>query len=342
MGSHGAASAVAIPTASEQAAVPLWRRDDAPIRIGISSCLLGHAVRWDGGHKRDAFLVDQFGPFVEWVPVCPELEIGMGVPREAIHLARRGDAVRLVAARSGSDYTRPMQRWARRRVRELEALELCGYVLEKNSPSCGMERVSIRSAKGTPERNGRGIFADVLIAAAPALPVEEEGRLSDPRLRENWIERVFAYHRLRSLFASRWSAGSLVRFHTAHKLQLLAHSQQRYRELGPLVAAAKRMPRAALRERYAQGFMAALRQPATPRRHVNVLQHMLGYFREGLDAADRRELAESVEDYGRGLVPLIVPITLVRHHVRRLDVAYLAGQVYLEPHPKELMLRNRV
>jgi len=340
--SRDTASGIASSAASAQSAAPLWRRDDAPIRIGISSCLLGRPVRWDGGHKRDAFLVDQLGPFVEWVPVCPEFEIGMGVPREAIHLARRGDAVRLVAERSGSDYTRPMQRWARRRVRELEALDLCGYVLKKDSPSCGMERVSIRGEKGMPERSGRGVFTDVLIATAPALPVEEEGRLSDPRRRENWIERVFAYHRLHSLFASRWNVGALVRFHTAHKLQLLAHSQQRYRELGPLVAAAKRLPRGELRERYAQGFMAALRQPATPRRHVNVLQHVLGYFRGGLDAADRRELAESVEDYGRGLVPLVVPITLVRHQVRRLGVAYLAGQVYLEPHPKELMLRNRV
>jgi len=342
MRSRGEASAVATSNSSERAATPLWRRDPATIRIGISSCLLGRPVRWDGGHKRDVFLVDQLGPFVEWVPVCPELEIGMGVPRETIHLERRGGAVRLVAERSGSDYTLPMQRYARRRVRELEALELCGYVLKKNSPSCGMERVSIRSEKGMPERKGRGVFADMLIATTHALPVEEEGRLHDPRLRENWIERVFAYHRLRSLFASRWNVGALVHFHTAHKLQLLAHSQKHYRELGPLVAGAKRLPRAELRERYAQGFMEALRQHATPRRHVNVLQHVMGYFREGLDAADRRELAESIEDYGRGLLPLVVPITLVRHHVKRLGVAYLAGQVYLEPHPKELMLRNHV
>jgi len=344
MKSRSAASAAATSNSSEPSpsAAPLWHRDGEAIRIGISSCLLGRAVRWDGGHKRDAFLVDELGPFVEWVPVCPELEIGMGTPRETIHLARRGDEVRLVAARSGTDYTERMQRYAQRRVRELEALDLCGYVLKKNSPSCGMERVTIRREQGMAEKNGRGLFAEVLIATAPGLPIEEEGRLHDSRLRENWIERVFAYHRLRSLFASRWSVGSLVGFHTAHKLQLLAHSEKHYRELGPLVAEAKRLPRAELRERYQRGFMAALRHHATTRRHVNVLQHVLGHFRAGLDAADRGELAGLIDDYGRGLLPLVVPITLVRHHVNRLGIAYLAGQVYLDPHPKELMLRNRV
>jgi uncharacterized protein YbgA (DUF1722 family) len=193
-----------------------------------------------------------------------------------------------------------------------------------------------------PDKSGRGVFASALSSASPELPVEEEGRLCDARLRENWIERVFAYRRLRSFFDSRWNVGSLVRFHTAHKLQLLAHAPARYAELGRLVAGAAELPRAELRARYAHGFMDALRSLATPRRHVNVLQHVLGYFRNGLDATDRAELAQLVDDYGTGLVPLVVPITLIRHHVAKLDLEYLAGQVYLEPHPKELMLRNRV
>jgi len=326
---------------SSRASRPAWR-DDAPVRIGISSCLLGRPVRWDGGHKRDAFLTEQLGPFVEWVPVCPELEIGMGVPRETIRLLDRGGEQRLVAERSGTDWTERMRAWSLRRAHQLEALELSGYVLKKDSPSCGMERVRVWNEKGMAEKRGRGVFAQALLAAAPALPVEEEGRLSDPRLRENWIERVFAYRRVRSLFAGRWTLGGLVAFHTAHKLQLLSHSPRRYAELGRLVAEAKGIGRAALRERYVEGFMDALRHLATPRRQVNVLQHVLGYFRRHLDERDRRELAELVEDYGRGLVPLIVPITLIRHHVNRLGVAYLAGQVYLEPHPRELMLRNRV
>ncbi|RIL06451.1 MAG: DUF1722 domain-containing protein [Proteobacteria bacterium] len=339
MGGAGRAAG-AISSSSRRA--PLWRHDDAPIRIGVSTCLLGQPVRWDGGHKRDPFLMDELGPFVEWVPVCPEVEIGMGTPRETVHLARDGEGVRLVAHKSGADWTERMHTFARRRVRELERLELCGYVLKKNSPTCGLERVPVRNPKGMPEKNGRGVFADVLVTASPTLPVEEEGRLHDPRLRENWIERVFAYRRLRSFFAERWTLGSLVRFHTAHKLQLMAHSPRHYAELGRVVAEAKAAPRGALRERYEAGFMDALRHLATPRRHVNVLQHVLGHFRDRLDAADRRELAALVDDYGRGLLPLVVPITLVRHHVQRAGVDYLAGQVYLEPHPKELMLRNRV
>lgn len=331
-------------TSSEPAparARPAWR-DDAPVRIGISTCLLGRPVRWDGGHKRDAFLTEQLGPFVEWVPVCPEVEIGMGVPRETIRLVERGGELRLLAERSGSDWSERMRAWSRRRVRELEALELCGYVLKKDSPSCGMERVRVWNEKGMAEKRGRGVFAEALLAGAPALPVEEEGRLSDPRLRENWIERVFAYRRVRSLFAGRWTRGELVAFHAGHKLQILSHSPRHYAELGRLVAAAKELGRAAVQERYREGFMAALRHLATPRRQVNVLQHVMGYFRGRLDERDRRELAALIEDYGRGLVPLIVPITLIRHHVARLEIGYLAGQVYLDPHPKELMLRNRV
>jgi len=324
------------------AASPVWRAGDAPIRIGVSSCLLGHAVRWDGGHKRDAFLVDRLAAFVEWVPVCPEAEIGLGIPRETIHLVRGGGALRLVGTRSGVDHGDAMRRWAALRLRELDRLDLCGYVLKKSSPSCGLERVPVRKPGGMPEKTGRGVFASALIEAAPALPVEEEGRLHDPRLRENWIERVFAYRRLRSLFAARWNAGALVRFHTAHKLQLMAHAPEHYARLGRLVATAKSVPRAELRSRYEHGFMEALRKAATPRRHVNVLQHVLGYFREHLDAADRTELAQIVEDYRNGLVPLVVPITLVRHYVARLGIAYLAGQIYLDPHPKELMLRNHV
>ena len=344
----GAKAATERSTSSDAAAgaeaparAPAWR-DDAPIRIGISTCLLGKPVRWDGGHKRDAFLTDQLGPFVEWVPVCPEVEIGMGVPRETIRLVAREGEPALVAEKSGTDWTARMRRWSERRVRGLEGLELCGYVLKKDSPTCGMERVRVWNPRGMAEKRGRGLFAATLLAGAPSLPVEEEGRLTDPRLRENWIERVFAYRRLRTLFAGRWTRGDLVRFHTAHKLQLMAHSPQHYAALGRLVADAKVLGRAPVLEAYERGFMEALRHLATPRRQVNVLQHVLGYFRGRLDERDRRELAGLVDDYGRGLLPLIVPITLIRHHVTREGIAYLDGQVYLDPHPKELMLRNRV
>ncbi len=312
------------------------------VRIGISACLLGHEVRYDGGHKRDAFLVDVFGPFVEWVPVCPEVELGLGVPRPTLRLERDGTDVTLVMPSTGEDYTARMHRYAQRRVATLAGEELSGYVLKKDSPSCGMERVKVYGPARLPARSGRGLFADALLRRYPQLPVEEEGRLNDPRLRENFIERVFAYSRLRALFGSRWSIGDLVRFHTAHKLQVLAHSPPAYTRLGRLVAHARALARPALRAEYGAAFMDALRQPATVPRQVNVLQHIAGYFRKQLDADGRSELASVIDDYRRGLVPVVVPITLLRHQVRRFQIEYLKGQTYLAPHPKELMLRNHV
>jgi len=320
---------------------PLWH-DEATIRVGISSCLLGEEVRWDGGHKRDRFLTDELAPYVEWVAVCPEVEIGMGTPRETVQLVREHGGLQMVGTRSRRDWTEAMESFAVRRVRALEHLDLCGYVLKKDSPSCGMERVKVRDANGMAKRDGRGLFAEALLTAIPALPVEEEGRLNDPVLRENWIERVFAYRRLRSLFHGHFSVGRLVAFHTAHKLQLLAHGAEAYRRLGRLVAGAKKLERAELRARYETGFMDALAERATPRRQVNVLQHCLGYFKERLEPKTRAALAAQVADYQKGLVPLVVPVTMIRHYVEQLGIEYLAGQVYLEPHPKELMLRNRV
>jgi uncharacterized protein YbgA (DUF1722 family)/uncharacterized protein YbbK (DUF523 family) len=313
-----------------------------PIRIGISACLLGEPVRFDGGHKRDAFLTETFGRFVEWVPVCPELECGLGTPREAMRLVHIEQGLRLLTVKTGIDLTEQMERFSRSRISALVRDDLSGYVLKKDSPSCGLERVKIYDRHGSAVRGGRGLFATALVEAFPHLPVEEEGRLADPRLRDNFIERVFAYWRLRGLLNGRWTLGGLVRFHTAHKLLLLAHAPQAYRGLGQLVAGARGMSRQELERRYFDGFMHALAQLSTTRRHTNALQHMAGYFRDRLDAASKRELAETITDYGRGLVPLVVPLTLIRHHVRTLDVTYLAGQTYLEPHPKELMLRNHV
>jgi uncharacterized protein YbgA (DUF1722 family)/uncharacterized protein YbbK (DUF523 family) len=316
--------------------------DESRIRIGISSCLLGNRVRYDGGHKRDRFLDDVLGPFVEWVPVCPEVEVGMGIPRESVRLVRLGDDVRMIAERSGTDHTEAMRRYTSKKLHALASLDLCGYVLKKDSPSCGMERVRLYGEKGQAERRGRGMFAAALLERFPHLPVEEEGRLGDAVLRESFIERIFAYRRLRDFFRGRWTVGGLVAFHTAHKLQLMAHAPKAYAELGRLVAGASRMDRTALRDRYVDEFMTALEVKCTPRRHVNVLQHIAGYFRKDLDPAVRQEIATLIEDYRSGLVPLVVPLTLIRHYVRRLGVAYLQGQHYLEPHPKELMLRNHV
>jgi len=312
------------------------------IRIGISSCLLGEGVRFDGGHKRDLYLTQTFGRFVEWVPVCPEVECGLGTPRESMRLMTSKDGARLVTGRTGIDHTDRMTRYSERRVDELASDELCGYVLKKDSPSCGLHRVKVYGTHGVPTKSGRGIFAASLVDRFPSLPVEEEGRLSDPRLRENFVERVFAYSRLRHLFRTKWTVGALVAFHTEHKLILMAHSIDAYQRLGRLVAAARDLPAKELERAYSEAFMAGLTAIATARRHTNVLQHMAGYLKDRLDRASKAELLDAIEDYRTGVVPLIVPITLLRHYVRVHNVSYLAGQLYLDPHPKELMLRNHV
>jgi uncharacterized protein YbgA (DUF1722 family)/uncharacterized protein YbbK (DUF523 family) len=327
--------------------------DERP-RIGVSACLLGEPVRYDAGHKRDPFLVDVFGPHVEWVAVCPEVEAGFGTPRESMRLTTAAPEVRakgtridpgrisLVLVKSGIDVTERLARYSDRRTGELTGERLSGYVLKKDSPSCGMNRVKVYSPGGMSERAGRGLFAEALIARMPSLPVEEEGRLSDPPLRENFIERVFAYQRLRRLFEGAWSVGDLVAFHTAHKLTLMAHSPVAYRDLGRLVANAGNQASAAIESTYQAQFMAAMSIVATPKRHANVLQHMLGYFKKTLDADARAEILGLIEEHRRSTVPLIVPLTLMRHHVRRHQVTYLQGQTYLEPHPRELSLRNHV
>jgi uncharacterized protein YbgA (DUF1722 family)/uncharacterized protein YbbK (DUF523 family) len=334
-------------------------RDQHLPRIGISRCLLGDQVRHDGGHKRDAFLVSTFGRFVEWVPVCPEVEAGMGTPREAIHLVASRDGVpsaaqrvRLVGVKSGQDWTDRMTTFSASRVRELVSASLDGYVLKKDSPSCGLERVRVHPPSppaaarhvdaGRAARAGRGLFAEALVGAMPHLPIEEEGRLNDPSLRENFVERVFAYQRLRDLFTGRWSIHSLVVFHTRHKLQLLSHSRQGYAELGRLVADAVKHPRRDLSASYRDRFMTTLAKLATPGRHSDVMLHAIGHLKRLIQPADRDELLTSIEEHRSGIVPLVVPITLLRHHVRRHDVGYLKDQTYLEPHPRELSLRNHV
>jgi uncharacterized protein YbgA (DUF1722 family)/uncharacterized protein YbbK (DUF523 family) len=312
------------------------------IRLGISACLLGERVRFDGGHKRDPFLVESLGQFVDWVPVCPEVESGLDAPRESMRLVQAGQELRLLTTRTGQDQTVNMRRYARRRVEELDGDDLCGFVLKKDSPTCGLERVKVYGTGGAPARSGRGLFADALVTRFPLLPVEEEGRLNDPRLRENFVERIFAYRRVGALFAARWSMGEVVRFHTAHKLTLMAHKPEAYRRLGRLVASGSSIARREFEDRYSSEFMAALSTIATPRRHANVLQHMLGYFKQTLDRESRAELLALIQDYAGGRVPLVVPLTLFGHHIRRCGVQYLADQVYLRPHPIELMLRNHV
>lgn len=323
-------------------------------RIGISACLLGQPVRYDAGHKRDVFLVETFGQHVEWVAVCPEVEAGFGTPRPSMRLVvttppprapgARVDPTDLILLlnRDDRDVTAQLRSYAQRKAEKLAKADLSGFVLKKDSPSCGMERVKVYTASGQAQRAGRGLFAEALMSRLPDLPVEEEGRLGDPRLRENFVERVFAFQRLRRLFDARWTVGQVVQFHTAHKLTLMAHSPSAYRALGQLVASAKEQSRQAFASQYGSAFMRALATIATPKRHANVMQHMLGYFSDRIDSASRSELLGLIEEHRLGRVPRVVPLTLLRHHVRAQGSEYLTGQTYLDPHPRELALLNHV
>ncbi len=310
------------------------------IRLGVSTCLLGEHVRFDGGHKENHYLTETLAPFVEWFPVCPEVEIGLGTPREAIRLVGLSHSPRLFAPKAGVDLTDKMENYARVKVAELRRMNLDGYILKKDSPSCGMERVRIYHASGSPSRTGVGLFARVLMEELPELPVEEEGRLHDPALRANFIVRLFAHQRWRELLANDFHLGALVAFHAQHKFLLMAHSEKHLRLLGKLVAAAKTLPLAKLVQEYGSLFAAALREPATKRAHTNVLQHLAGFFKKHLERNDKAELQNVITDFRKGLVPLIVPLTLVKHYINKFELSYLREQVYLNPHPKELMLLN--
>jgi uncharacterized protein YbgA (DUF1722 family)/uncharacterized protein YbbK (DUF523 family) len=310
------------------------------MRIGLSTCLLGENVRFDGGHKRDRFVTDTLGQFLEFVPVCPEMECGLGVPRESMRLVGKPESPRLVTNRTKIDHTERMVTWARKRVQELEKEDLCGFIFKSRSPSSGMERVRVYNEKGIPEKKGVGMFARIFMEHFPLLPVEEDGRLHDIRLRENFIERIFALKSWRDLLDEKKSRGRLVAFHTQHKLLILSHSQKHSRILGKLVAAAKSISPKQLYPQYQALFMEALKLKTTVKKNINVLQHMMGYFKKQLSADEKHELLETFDQYREGYIPLIVPLTLIKHYVRKYDQPYLNQQVYLNPHPVELKLRN--
>jgi uncharacterized protein YbgA (DUF1722 family)/uncharacterized protein YbbK (DUF523 family) len=312
------------------------------IKLGVSSCLLGEKVRFDGGHKLDHFLTDTLGAYVDWVLVCPEVESGLLVPREAMHLVGDAKAPRLVTIRTGVDHTSRMRQWAKQKVTALVAEDLCGFVFKSRSPSSGMRGVKIYSPEGIPFSTGSGIFAKAFQDRFPLLPVEDEGRFHDPGLRENFIERVFVYKRWQEFMASDRTISGLVSFHTSHKLLVMAHSPKHYSALGKLVADPKQYKREELFERYCATLMEGLRFLATIRKNTNVLQHMAGYFKQQLSPDEKKELQDVIAIYRQELVPLIVPITLLQHFVRKYNAEYLKQQAYLNPHPLELMLRNHV
>jgi uncharacterized protein YbgA (DUF1722 family)/uncharacterized protein YbbK (DUF523 family) len=299
-------------------------------------------VRFDAGHARDRFVVETLGRWFEFVPACPEVDVGMGVPRPAIRLVDEGQGVRLVAPSTGEDFTDRMNAYAATKVRELAAIDLDGYVLKKSSPSCGLERIRVYRDGRVHRKDASGLFAARLLDRWPALPVEDDGRLNDAKLRENFIERVFCRNRWRALVRRGLTRRRLVEFHTAHKLLVFAHNETAARRMGKLVGEAGKVPDREVFARYEVELQAAVRSKASPARHANVLQHALGHLKTMLDAEEKREILAAIDDFRTGLLPLVVPLTLLRYNIRRHGVEYLAGQLYFDPHPKELMLRNHV
>ncbi|HXX57577.1 MAG TPA: DUF523 and DUF1722 domain-containing protein [Thermodesulfovibrionales bacterium] len=312
------------------------------LKLGISSCLLGDRVRYDGGHKLDHYIRETLGRHVDWVPVCPEVEYGLSVPREAMRLVRAAAGPRLMTSLTRVDHTDGMRRWAEKRLSELEKEDLCGFIFKSGSPSSGMRGVKVYNPSGVPSRTGVGIFAGAFMERFPNLPVEDEGRLQSSSLRENFIERAFVFKRWKEFQRRGGRIRDLVSFHTEHKLLILSHSAAHYRLLGVIVANAKRYQPERLHREYSDHLMKALKLLSTPKKNTDVLLHMLGYFKKAISPDEKQELLEVIETYRKGFVPLVVPITLIKHFVRKYDERYLARQHYLNPHPIELMLRNHV
>jgi uncharacterized protein YbgA (DUF1722 family)/uncharacterized protein YbbK (DUF523 family) len=313
-----------------------------PIMIGVSACLLGEHVRYDGGHKHDHYITDTLGRFFSFRPVCPEVGCGMSTPREAMRLEGDPANPRLLTRQSRIDKTDQMLAFCASKTEELAEEDLCGFIFKKDSPSSGLYRVKVYDDKGMPKKTGSGLFAAAMARRFPLLPMEEDGRLNDPAIRENFIERVFCYHRWKDFLREKPDMGSLVGFHSRHKLLMMAHSPRIYREMGVLVAHGKTLGMEELLQRYEELFMKGLASQATAKKNTNVLMHIMGYFKKQLDSAEKEELLETINQYHDQLVPLLVPLTLLKHYVRKFDQAYLKQQLYLLPHPTELMLRNHV
>jgi uncharacterized protein YbgA (DUF1722 family)/uncharacterized protein YbbK (DUF523 family) len=280
--------------------------------------------------------------YVDYVPVCPEVECGLSVPREAMRLVGDPDDPKLLTQKTLIDHTDRMRSWAARRIRELAGEDLCGFVFKSRSPSSGMTGVKVYDETGTRIRKGTGIFAKAFMEYFPVLPVEDEGRLNDAGLRENFIERIFTYGRWKEMSRSGRSAGKIVEFHSRHKLMILSHSRKALKELGALVARAGKLPAAELYGSYIETLMDGMKLLATAKKNSDVLMHAMGYFKKDLSSDEKQELLEIIDRYRLGTIPLAVPVTLLNHYVRKYRPAYLMGQYYLEPHPHELMLRNHV
>ncbi|MBJ6726911.1 YbgA family protein [Geomesophilobacter sediminis] len=319
------------------------------IALGVSSCLLGEAVRYDGGHRHDHYITDTLGKYFRFVPVCPEVGSGMPIPREPMRLEGDPEQPRLMTIKSRVDLTEQMESFCWEKVEALEREELCGFIFKKDSPSSGLYRVKVYTSVPAKDgiskshvtvHKGRGLFADAVCKRFPFLPVEEDSRLHDPIHRENFIERVFTYSRWKAFLRAEPTLGDLVEFHAAHKLLIMAHSPTLYRELGALVGKGAELPEGELFLRYGELLMMAMSMCATVKKHTDVLMHIMGYFKSVLTREEKEELLDLIRKYHNHLVPHIVPVTMLRHYCLKFENTYLSRQLYLSPVPEELALRN--
>jgi uncharacterized protein YbbK (DUF523 family)/uncharacterized protein YbgA (DUF1722 family) len=311
-------------------------RTSPEVRIGISRCLLGEEVRYDGGHKRDEFITKVLGKHFIWVPLCPEMEIGLGSPRESMKLLEANDDVHLVTNETGRDFTRKMNRYASSQTKQLAKEDLHGFILKKDSPSCGILNVKMYQADGSFQKKGRGLFAEALLNRLPNLPVEDEERLHDLSIRENFIERIFAYFRWTQFLKSNPRKAEFISFHTHQKMAILAHSRTHYQKLGQLVAQAEKISKSTL-DKYESIYMDAFKQLATNKKHTNVLYHLAGHFKN-LDGSNKAGLIKCIEEYRNGHTPLSVPVQLLQHHSKQNASRWLLEQSYLNPYPAEVTL----
>lgn len=317
-------------------------QSNTSIPIGISACLLGQKVRYDGGHKRSKYCLNVLSDCFEFVPFCPEVAIGLSTPREPIRLVGLAEAPRVLGTKDPSlDVTEPLQNFADKVSQAND--HLCGYILMQSSPSCGMERVKVYHENGMPNVAGSGVYAARIMQNNPALPVEEEGRLHDAVLRENFITRVFVYHSWQQEVMAEPSLHKVIQFHSRHKYQLMAHSYEGYKLIGRFLAnEAPNMDVDAVAKQYILMLMGHLKKRANRRTHTNALMHIMGYLKKDIDSETKQDLLSSIEEYRTEKVHLVVPLTLLKHYLKRYGSEYINSQAYLDPYPHELGLRNYI
>jgi len=316
-------------------------KSDKKILIGISSCLLGEKVRFDGQHKMDRYIVDILGQYVDFFPVCPEVESGLTIPRESMRLVSTDRGIRLITNKTKTDMTDMMQKFSEKKLDNLVKKPICAFIFKSRSPTSGMTRVKVYPENGgAPRNSGTGIFSDMFMKKFPHIPVEDEGRLNDPQLRENFIERLFAYKRWTDMLCHSRTPAGLLDFHQRHKLILMAHSPVHYKAAGKITGNLKKKKMDSILEEYIENFTEGMKLKATVSKNYNVLQHIMGYFRKELTADDKKYILHVFDQYKEGLIPLIVPVTLMNYFINRFDEKYLSNQYYLSPFPDELKLRN--